>query len=101
MKLCLTYHLIGFDRKCMRGKLAIGITANFVNNNTKDEALIQELGAFSFAYKQDFFKKMRETTGIDLENFTYYKDETHYFVMTAKKQSLLNKGVLKEASGQF
>lgn len=24
----------------------------------------------------------------------YYKDDTHYFVMTAKKQSLLKKGVI-------
>ena len=33
-------------------------------------------------------------TGIDLENIVYYKDDTHYFVMTAKKHSLLEKGVL-------
>lgn len=36
--------------------------------------------------------------GIDLENIVYYKDDTHYFVMTAKKKSLLEKGVIKEAS---
>lgn len=35
--------------------------------------------------------------GIDLENIVYYKDDTHYFVMTAKKKSLLEKGVIKEA----
>ncbi|KFO80930.1 Protein-methionine sulfoxide oxidase mical3a, partial [Cuculus canorus] len=34
--------------------------------------------------------------GIDLENIVYYKDDTHYFVMTAKKQSLLKKGVILE-----
>lgn len=34
--------------------------------------------------------------GIDLENIVYYKDDTHYFVMTAKKKSLLKKGVIKE-----
>lgn len=34
--------------------------------------------------------------GIDLENIVYYKDETHYFVMTAKKKSLLKKGVIKQ-----
>ena len=34
--------------------------------------------------------------GIDLENIVYYKDDTHYFVMTAKKQSLLKKGVIKQ-----
>lgn len=33
-------------------------------------------------------------SGIDLENIVYYKDSTHYFVMTAKKQSLLDKGVI-------
>lgn len=37
---------------------------------------------------------MKAQTGVDLENIVYYKDETHYFVMCAKKQSLLDKGVL-------
>lgn len=36
--------------------------------------------------------------GIDLENIVYYKDNTHYFVMTAKKQSLLEKGVILNVS---
>lgn len=36
--------------------------------------------------------------GIDLENIVYYKDDTHYFVMTAKKQSLLEKGVILHVS---
>jgi len=36
--------------------------------------------------------------GIDLENIVYYKDNTHYFVMTAKKQSLLEKGVIRNVS---
>ena len=38
------------------------------------------------------------TSGIDLENIVYYKDDTHYFVMTAKKQSLLEKGVIMHVS---
>lgn len=37
--------------------------------------------------------------GIDLENIVYYKDSTHYFVMTAKKQSLLDKGVILNVGG--
>jgi len=41
-----------------------------------------------------FFKDLNSSAGIDLENIVYYKDETHYFVMTAKKHSLLYKGVL-------
>lgn len=39
--------------------------------------------------------------GIDLENIVYYKDDTHYFVMTAKKQSLLDKGVILHVSTGF
>lgn len=39
--------------------------------------------------------------GIDLENIVYYKDDTHYFVMTAKKQSLLDKGVILHVSNVF
>ena len=33
---------------------------------------------------------------IDLENIIYFRDNTHYFVMTAKKDSLLERGVIKE-----
>jgi len=35
-------------------------------------------------------------SGVDLENIVYYKDDTHYFVMTAKKTSLIKKGVIKQ-----
>jgi hypothetical protein len=38
--------------------------------------------------------ELNEQFGIDLENITYYRGDTHYLVMTAKKQSLLNCGVL-------
>lgn len=39
---------------------------------------------------------MLEQKGIKLENIVYYKDETHYFVMTAGKASLLKRGALRE-----
>jgi hypothetical protein len=39
-------------------------------------------------------RTLYDDTGIDLENICYYKDDTHYFVMTAKKASLLARGVL-------
>uniref|UniRef100_A0A8B9L942 F-actin monooxygenase n=1 Tax=Astyanax mexicanus TaxID=7994 RepID=A0A8B9L942_ASTMX len=42
----------------------------------------------------ELWKKCRDHFSIDLENIVYYKDDTHYFVMTAKKQSLLEKGVI-------
>jgi hypothetical protein len=84
----------GFKRKEFRGKLAIGITANFINWNTHEEARVEEISGVAFIFNQKFFKDLKDDTGIDLENIVYYKDETHYFVMTAKKQSLLQKGVL-------
>ena len=43
-------------------------------------------------------QELKADTGIDLENIVYYKDDTHYFVMTAKKYSLLKKGVLVAVS---
>lgn len=44
--------------------------------------------------------KMLLSLGIDLENIVYYRDNTHYFVMTAKKPSLLDKGVIISVSLQ-
>ncbi|XP_041853234.1 protein-methionine sulfoxide oxidase mical2b isoform X2 [Melanotaenia boesemani] len=86
--------LDGFARKEFRGKLAIAITANFVNRNTTAEAKVEEISGVAFIFNQKFFLELKEETGIDLENIVYYKDNTHYFVMTAKKQSLLDKGVI-------
>ncbi|XP_061738772.1 F-actin-monooxygenase mical2b isoform X8 [Nerophis ophidion] len=86
--------LEGFKRKEFRGKLAIAITANFVNRNTTAEAKVEEISGVAFIFNQKFFLDLKDETGIDLENIVYYKDNTHYFVMTAKKQSLLDKGVV-------
>ncbi|XP_060131613.1 F-actin-monooxygenase MICAL2 isoform X4 [Zootoca vivipara] len=86
--------LEGFRRKEFRGKLAIAITANFINRNTTAEAKVEEISGVAFIFNQKFFQDLKEDTGIDLENIVYYKDSTHYFVMTAKKQSLLEKGVI-------
>lgn len=88
--------LPGFHSKEFRAKLALAITCNFVRHNTRAEAIIPELGGLSFVFGQQFFKDMSKELGIDLENIVYFKDEMHYFVMTAKKQSLLKRGVLKE-----
>ena len=38
-------------------------------------------------YHQHFFTDLMEKHGIGLENLIYYKDLTHYFVMTATKVS--------------
>ena len=69
-----------------------------MNNNTTPEAIVEEISGVAFLYKQDFLNSLYEELGIALENIVYYKDETHYFVMTAKKYSLLNKGVLRQVS---
>ncbi|XP_067940101.1 protein-methionine sulfoxide oxidase mical3b-like isoform X3 [Watersipora subatra] len=86
--------LQGFSRKEFRGKLAIAITANFINHQTTEEQRVEEISGVAFIFNQKFFKDLTAQTGIDLENIVYYKDATHYFVMTAKKHSLLEKGVL-------
>ncbi|XP_045458075.1 F-actin-monooxygenase Mical [Melitaea cinxia] len=86
--------LQGFKRKEFRGKLAMAITANFINRHSEQEASVPEISGVAFIFNQKFFKELYEETGIDLENIVYYKDDTHYFVMTAKKHSLLDKGVL-------
>ncbi|KAF3860896.1 hypothetical protein F7725_001151 [Dissostichus mawsoni] len=86
----------GFRHKELRGKLAIGITTNFINRHTAEEAQVAEISGVARIYNQKFFQELLTEMGIDLENIVYYKDATHYFVMTAKKQSLLKKGVIKQ-----
>ncbi len=76
--------------------MGIAITVNFVNNYTKEECEVEERAGVAFIYDQKFFLDMKRDLGIDLENIVYYKDDTHYFVMTAKKQSLIQRGVIKE-----
>lgn len=93
--------LPGFKRKEFRGRLAIGITANFVNYHSAEEAEVQERSGVAFIFDQKFFLDLRDETGIDLENIVYYKDDTHYFVMTAKRQSLIEKGVIKKVFYPF
>ncbi|XP_064894508.1 F-actin-monooxygenase MICAL1 isoform X2 [Columba livia] len=84
----------GFKRKETRGKLAIGITTNFINRHSRAEVEVAEISGVARIYNQKFFQNLYNKTGIDLENIVYYKDDTHYFVMTAKKQSLIKKGVI-------
>ena len=88
--------LPGFRTKEFRAKLALAITVNFVNHSTKQESSVPEISGVAYVYRQDFFNSMARELGIELENIVYYKDETHYFVMTAKKPSLLRRGVIKK-----
>lgn len=45
-----------FPRKEFRGKLAIAITANFINTHTLAEAQIPEIAGLAFVYNQQLFK---------------------------------------------
>ena len=89
-----------FKRQVFRGKLAIAITANFVNKNSPEDNAVEEIGGLFYVFNQPFFDGLRDRGGIVLENLVYFKDDTHYFVMTARKHSLLAKGVLREV-GMF
>jgi hypothetical protein len=86
--------LFNFERKVFKGSEAIGITANFLNKQSKAEISLNEFGLMS-VYNKPFFNELKDKYDIDLENLVYYRGETHYFVMTAKRDSLLKRGVIK------
>lgn len=88
--------LPGFRSRVFCPKLALGITINFVNRNTSKDCAVKELGGLSMMGCKEAFRTLYTEHEIELENIIYFKDETHYFVMTAKKASLLKKGVIKE-----
>uniref|UniRef100_A0A671RTL4 Uncharacterized protein n=1 Tax=Sinocyclocheilus anshuiensis TaxID=1608454 RepID=A0A671RTL4_9TELE len=52
----------GFRRKEFRGKLAIAITANFINRNTTAEAKVEEISGVAFIFNQRFFQDLRQAT---------------------------------------
>jgi len=86
----------GFPKRELRARLAIGLTCNFVNLKTKADSNVEEISGVAYHFNQRFFEKLAERDGIELENIVYYKGDTHYFVMCAKKLSLLRRGVLKK-----
>lgn len=55
---------LGFKRKEFRGKLAIAITANFVNRNTTAEAKVEEISGVAFIFNQKFFLELKEEAGV-------------------------------------
>ena len=57
-----------------------------------------ELGGIMRIFDQPLFHQIKQATGLDLENIVYFKDETHYFVMTAKKSSLIQRGIVIQVS---
>lgn len=57
--------LSGFKHKELRGKLAIGITANFINRNTAAEAQVAEISGVARIYNQKFFHELLTETGMN------------------------------------
>uniref|UniRef100_A0A4W4HKY3 FAD-binding domain-containing protein n=2 Tax=Electrophorus electricus TaxID=8005 RepID=A0A4W4HKY3_ELEEL len=53
----------GFKIKELRGKLAIGITANFVNRHSAAEAQVQEISGVARIYNQKFFQNLQTEMG--------------------------------------
>ena len=58
-----SFFVPGFKRKEFRGKLAIAITANFINRNTTAEAKVEEISGVAFIFNQKFFLDLKEETG--------------------------------------
>lgn len=49
----------------MRGKLAIGVTVNFVNRRTVEETQVPEISGVARIYNQSFFQSLLKATGQD------------------------------------
>ena len=78
-------------------------SAHFVNGKTRQETQLGESNWASQFHKERF-ARLKEC-GVDLQNMVYYRSTgaysdwaTHYFVMTASADSLLQMGALREAA---
>lgn len=87
--------LAGFNAKMVQFSNAIGMTFNFKHDKTSvDEIRLKEFSRTGYFFRS-WFEEVSKETGVQLENFVYYKDETHYFVMAAKPAQLIQAGILK------
>ncbi|KAI8823120.1 uncharacterized protein EV422DRAFT_523465 [Fimicolochytrium jonesii] len=85
----------GFSRTSFRAGVATGITCNFVPSHSPAAADAMQGGVVSYL-SAPFFNSLKEK-GLDLENLaSYITEESHYLVMTPKRSTLLNKGIVKE-----
>lgn len=55
---------LGFKRKETRGKLAIGITTNFINHHSRAEVEVAEISGVARIYNQKFFQNLCNKTGL-------------------------------------
>jgi hypothetical protein len=89
---------LGFDRYVTRYAAAIGIIVNCVYN--KNNPIEKKLPEFVVKKQQADWRetcigKLYEN-GVEVENMEYMKFSTHFIVVTARKDSLVKFGVLKE-----
>eukprot|EP00933_Yihiella_yeosuensis_P006060 TRINITY_DN110707_c0_g1_i1.p1 TRINITY_DN110707_c0_g1~~TRINITY_DN110707_c0_g1_i1.p1 ORF type:complete len:592 (+),score=119.03 TRINITY_DN110707_c0_g1_i1:70-1845(+) len=85
----------GFESSFTQFSKSIGVTFNFEKSANPEETRLKEFSRSKQFYGK-WFQEVEQRTGVSLENFVYFKDETHYFVMAASHQSLIAAGVLKE-----
>eukprot|EP01088_Endostelium_zonatum_P001104 TRINITY_DN11388_c0_g1_i1.p1 TRINITY_DN11388_c0_g1~~TRINITY_DN11388_c0_g1_i1.p1 ORF type:complete len:905 (-),score=244.53 TRINITY_DN11388_c0_g1_i1:70-2784(-) len=89
-----------FERKVSFGRQSLGITCNFENLHTKQELAIPQRGIVRY-YDPDFFNALESTKNISLDDYVYFRDDWHhYFVMTVKEKTLLDKNILAPKSGE-
>jgi len=86
---------VGFESTMKQFSKAIGITFNFEKSSRVEEVRLKEFSRAKQFFPQ-WFAALETKTGVSLESFVYFKDETHYFVMSATHQSLLARGILKQ-----
>lgn len=83
---------VGFRRKEFRGKLAIAITANFINRNTTAEAKVEEISGVAFIFNQKFFQDLREATGLPaIVRFLVKTICLYYYNFVSQVSCLVNK----------
>jgi len=90
---------LGFDRYVTRFGPAIGIIVNCVfNRNNAEEKKLTEFVVYRSQadWRETCLGKLNEN-GIDVENMEYMKFSTHFIVVTAKKDSLVKYGVLRQS----
>lgn len=84
----------------LRSEEAIGLVCNI-----RPGLAVAERSLRSFALARQFyerlFQRLREETGVDLENIVYTRSKaSHYFVMTPTRRCLVECGVLRDASAR-
>lgn len=91
---------VGFSWVNIERALAIAIAANFKNKKKTEDLDQEDIGGLSVMNTLEIFNELKDKKDADIENIFYLRDETHYFVMTGKRENLLKRGVLKKDTGK-